>query len=69
MTFKSKIRIWKTFKVEHEGRTLVGSYACRDQLVEVRSMKGARKATQLDGSTPEYLAKLMLLELAVEGKA
>ena len=62
---------WKTLKVEHKGRTVVGSYAYTkaDQIVEVRSIKGERKATQLGGLTPERLARLMLLELADEGKA
>jgi hypothetical protein len=71
MNFKSKIRTWKKLKVEHKGRTLLGSYAYTkaDQIVEVRSIKGERKATQLGGSTPESLARLMLLELADEGKA
>jgi hypothetical protein len=71
MTFKSKIRIWKKLKVEHKHRTLLGSYAYReaDQIVEVRSIKGERKATHVGGSGPESLARLMLVELADEGKA
>jgi hypothetical protein len=71
MTFKSKIRIWKKLKIEHKHRTLLGSYAYReaDQLVEVRSLKGERKATQLGRTPPESLARLMLIELADEGKA
>ena len=71
MTFKSKIRIWKKLKVEHKERTLIGSYAYddADQLVEVRSLSGERKVTQIGGSTPATLARLMLVELADEGKA
>jgi hypothetical protein len=71
MTSKSKIRIWKKLKVAHEHNILIGSYAYSeaDQIVEVRSIKGARKARQLGGSTPESLARLMLIELADEGKA
>jgi hypothetical protein len=71
MTFKSKIRIWKKLKAEHGHRVLVGSYAYTDadQTVEVRSLGGQRKATQLGGSTPETLARLMLIELADEGNA
>jgi hypothetical protein len=71
MTFKSKIRIWKKLKAEHGHRVLVGSYAYTDadQTVEVRSLSGQRRATQLGGSTPETLARLMLIELADEEKA
>ena len=68
-TFKSKIRTWKTVKVVHAERVLVGSYAHTDQIVEVRSMQGERKARRLVGSTPEALAQLLLIELADEGKA
>jgi hypothetical protein len=65
------IRIWRKLKVEHKDRVLLGSYAYtpEDQIVEVRSRSGERKATQLGGSTPETLARLMLIELANEGKA
>jgi hypothetical protein len=68
---RSKIRIWKKLRVEHEGHTLVGSYAytATDQIVEVRSLKGERKATHLGRTPPESLARLMLIELADEGKA
>jgi hypothetical protein len=71
MTFKSKIRLWKKLKVGHGHRVLLGSYAYTeaDQIVEVRSWTGERKATHLGGSTPEILARLMLIELADEGKA
>ena len=71
MASKSKIRAWNRLMVKHKGRTLMGSYAYTevDQIVEVRSISGGRKATQLGGSTPETLARLMLIELADEGKA
>ena len=71
MPFKSKIRIWKKLKAEHGNRVLVGTYAYTDadQTVEVRSLSGQRRATQLGGSTPETLARLMLIELAHEEKA
>jgi hypothetical protein len=70
-TFKSKIRPWKTVKAVHEERVLVGSYAYTEanQIVEVRSIIGERKARRLVGSTPEALARLMLIELADEGNA
>jgi hypothetical protein len=69
--FKSQIRIWKRLKVEHGCRVFLGSYAYTevDQIVEVRSIKGEHRARHLVGSTPEALARLMLIELADEGKA
>jgi hypothetical protein len=45
------------------------AYTDADQTVEVRSLSGQRRATQLGGSTPETLARLMLIELADEGNA
>lgn len=68
---KSRVRIWKRLKAEHKGRILLGSYAytAEDQIVEVRSVKGEHRARHLVGSTPEILARLMLTELADEGKA
>jgi hypothetical protein len=68
---RSKIRVWSKLRVEHKGHILVGSYAytATDQIVEVRSLKGERKATQLGRTPPESLARLMLIELADEGKA
>jgi hypothetical protein len=66
LTSKSKIRIWKKLKAEHGHRVLLGSYAYTeaDQIVEVRSLRGERKSAQLGGSTPEIMARLLLLELA-----
>jgi hypothetical protein len=69
MTWKTKIRAWRTISVPFDDRTLIGSYASRDGVVEVRSLKGERKATPIGGSTPESLARCMLMELAQEGRA
>jgi hypothetical protein len=61
---------WKTLTIEIDGRTVSGSYAYnpRGKLVEVRTFNG-HKATQLGGSRPESIARLLLHELAKEGKA
>jgi hypothetical protein len=71
VTFKSKIRAWKTLSLEHDGRLIVGSYAYTeiDQTVEVRSLTGKRKSAPLGDSSPETLARLMLAELADQGQA
>jgi hypothetical protein len=72
MVNKSRVRIWKRLKIEHKRRVLLGSYAytAEDQIVEVRSVKGEHRARHLvAGSTPETLSRLMLIELADEGKA
>jgi hypothetical protein len=59
---------WKTLEIEINGRTVTGSYACEGPILNVRTGNG-QKATQLGGSTPEGLARIMLRELAEEGKA
>ena len=61
---------WKTLKIEVDGRLVFGSYSHNnyDKLVEVRTEKGS-KLTQLAGSSPHGLARLLLRQLADEGKA
>jgi hypothetical protein len=67
---RGNITIWRKLKFEHNGKTLIGSYAhnSTDQTVEVKSLTSSKTA-QLGGLTPEGLARLMLIELANEGKA
>jgi hypothetical protein len=62
--------IWRTLKIKVDGRSVTGSYAHNrwDKLIEVRTEKGS-KITQLRGSSPQGLARLLLRELADEGKA
>jgi hypothetical protein len=62
--------IWRTLKIRIDGRSVVGSYSHSrwDQLLEVRTANGS-KITQLGGSSPQVLAKLLLRELADEEKA
>ncbi len=62
--------IWRAFSVFHEGRKLFGSYAyiAVQQLVEVRTPKG-KKSAPVDGSTPDAVARVLLVEMAKEGKA
>jgi len=55
--------------IEHKGRRVPGWWWVEEEgMVEVWSRRG-RKITQIGGSPPAALAKLMLRELAKEGKA
>jgi hypothetical protein len=61
--------IWREVQIKFLGRTIVGSYALsQDGLVTVKTPTG-EKTTQLGGSPAEFIAKRLLRELAVEGKA
>jgi hypothetical protein len=62
--------VWNELEVEHGGRMLSGSYAYnpRDKVVEVRNVKGRRKAARIGNLPAKTLARLMLIELANEGK-
>jgi hypothetical protein len=65
--------MWRRLKIEVEGRSVVGSYSHNRwyKLVEVKTVKGS-KITKLvvpGGSSPQVLARLLLRELAKEGKA
>ena len=55
--------------IEHKGRRVPGWWWVEEEgMVEVWSRRG-RKVTQIGGSPPQALARLMLRELAKEGKA
>ena len=58
------------FTVFHEGRKIYGSYVyvAEKQMVQVRTPKG-EKSAQVDGSTPDNLARSLLIELPKEGEA
>ena len=64
------LTIWRAFSVAHGGRLVAGSYAylLDEKLIRVRTRRG-EKATQLGGSPVEDVARLLLIELAQEGKA
>jgi hypothetical protein len=63
-----KITVWEEIAIRFEGRMVTGSYALFDEIVEVRTPHGS-KATQLRNSSPFAIAKILLRELAMEGKA
>jgi hypothetical protein len=57
-------------QIQFEGRQITGWWRLEDDdIVAVWTARAARKATQLGGSPPRALARQMLRELAVEGKA
>lgn len=53
----------KNVSVVVNGMTYQGTYFVSNSMVHVQSEKG-RKATQVGGSEPEALAKMLLSELA-----
>jgi hypothetical protein len=64
------VTIWRALAVLHEGQKLFGSYAyiAEQQLVQVRTPTGERSA-KLNGSTPDAVARTVLVEMAKEGNA
>jgi hypothetical protein len=55
--------------LDFRGRTVSGSYSTsREGLVSVKTLRG-NKTTTLGGSNPRLVARILLRELAVEGKA
>ena len=60
---KKDKRVWRDVVVESGGRRLAGSYAVASGRIYVRYGERA-KATQIGVSTPELLARLMIIEMA-----
>ncbi len=54
--------------LRHEGKYYHCHYCVEDDTITVRSSKGSA-STQIGGSTPEMLARLMLREFIEEGNA
>jgi hypothetical protein len=54
--------------IEFEGREVSGTYSVSRGMITVSTLYG-RKSTQVGGSTSASLARIMLRELAREGKA
>ena len=53
--------------VELDGKTYTGSYNVKRGVVTVSTLKG-HKSTQVGGSPPEVIARMLLRELVSEGK-
>jgi hypothetical protein len=61
--------IWKELTIDFRGRTVSGSYSTsREGLVTVKTLRGSKIAT-LGGSNVRLFARILLRELAAEGKA
>jgi hypothetical protein len=67
------VRVWNkvttNFKERHTvERSIVGSWSIKSGMVTVKTPNG-EKTAQIGGATPESLARILLVELAREGKA
>jgi hypothetical protein len=61
--------IRKELTIDFRGRTVSGSYSTsREGLVTVKTLRGSKIAT-LGGSNVRLIARILLRELAAEGKA
>ena len=59
---------WKEITIEYNGKFIHGDYKIAGQMVIVKTVSGMKDAP-LSGLTPLYLAKMLLRELAREGRA
>jgi len=59
---------WSKITIEYNGRIINGAYRISEKTVVVR-LRGIVKEVPRGGLTPLYLAKMLLRELAREGKA
>ena len=60
---------WNEITIEYNGRIINGAYRISEKTVVVKSVRGIVKEAPGSGLTPLYLAKMLLRELAREGKA
>ena len=59
---------WKEITIEYNGESIHGDYKIVDKTVIVKTVRGMKEAP-LSGLVPLYLAKMLLRELAREGRA
>ena len=64
---KDKPHDWKNIEIQIDGRTVRGTYYVEKGIVTVTTLYG-RKSTQVGGSSPESIARLLLRSLDAEGK-
>jgi hypothetical protein len=60
-------QVWEKVTAECDGTTIEGSYRKVGNMVTVKTPRGSNTAP-LGGLIPEYLAKMLLRELARDGK-
>jgi len=63
-----RLTVWEKVTAEFDGRPVSGSYAVDGEMVKVITLNG-QKATQVGVFNTTCLARYLLRELAVEGKA
>jgi hypothetical protein len=61
--------VWWKVSIKFAGRSVTGSYALEEGMVKVKSARGGEKATQIGNSPAIVIARILLRELAAEGKA
>ena len=61
-----KSEVWREIETAIGGKTVRGSDRYADQMVTVKTPNGS-KTTQVGGLVTEYLAKILLRQLAQEG--
>jgi hypothetical protein len=62
------LEVWREIFAKLDGKIVRGSYLYADGVVTVKTPEGT-KTNQVGDQTPERLAKMLLRELAREGKA
>ena len=62
------LEVWTEITAEHNGKIIKGSFKFVDGRVTARTHYGT-KTVDVDGHTPEQLAKNLLRKLAREGRA
>ena len=61
--------VWQELTIDFQGRTVSGPYSTwREGLATVKTLRSS-KTTTLGGSNARVIARILLRELAAEGKA
>jgi hypothetical protein len=63
-----KSPIWESVEVLRNGKIYIGQYVLEKRMITVAA-NGGNKSTQIGDSTPELLARRLLIELIDENKA
>jgi hypothetical protein len=58
----------RPIEIEHEGRTIFGKYSTWAGLITVTTERGTKTA-EIGATPPKALARIMLRQLAQDGKA
>jgi len=69
MPKKSRPPVPQKVSIEYKGKTYTGIYTVEKGVITVSNSLYGSNATQVVGSPPEVLARIMLRELVDQGKA